>query len=82
MTRRQCEDYPCCGHELGCCPDYDEEGNQLNIICICGAVLPITSRHSICESCMNAGKEEMGGMDERGYSDFWPYRYMGENLDD
>ncbi len=26
-----CEDFPCCGHEPGCCPDFDESGRQLNM---------------------------------------------------
>lgn len=47
-----CEDFPACGHESGCCPDYDENGKQLNMVCVCGAKLPITSRFSICKSCM------------------------------
>lgn len=50
----KCEDYPCCGHESGCCPDYNKEiGKQLNIKCTCGATLPINSRYSICDSCLN-----------------------------
>lgn len=50
----RCEDYPCCGHELGCCPDYDPDtGRQLNMKCTCGAVLPVNNRYSICDSCMN-----------------------------
>jgi hypothetical protein len=48
----RCEDFPCCGHELGCCPDYDEAGMQTNMICVCGAKLPITRSFSICDSCM------------------------------
>lgn len=48
----RCEDFPCCGHEAGCCPDFDENGRQLNMVCVCGAKLPITSRYSICEGCM------------------------------
>ena len=59
-----CEDFPCCGHERGCCPDYDEAGRQLNMKCTCGATLPINSRYSICDSCLN-------GPDEDGYYD--PY---------
>jgi hypothetical protein len=50
-----CEDFPCCGHELGCCPDFNESGNQLNMICVCGAKLSLTSRYSICDSCMEDG---------------------------
>ena len=48
----RCEDYPCCGHELGCCPDYSESGQQLNMKCTCGASVPLNSRYSICEGCM------------------------------
>ena len=54
----RCEDFPCCGHELGCCPDFDESGRQLNMVCTCGAKLPLTSRYSICEGCMERGRDE------------------------
>lgn len=48
-----CEDFPCCGHEAGCCPDFDAEtGEQLNMICVCGAKLPIDAPYSICAGCM------------------------------
>lgn len=48
-----CEDFPCCGHEQGCCPDYNPEtGQQLNMKCTCGATLPITNRSSICDTCL------------------------------
>jgi hypothetical protein len=57
MTR--CEDWPCCGHETGCCPDYDESGSQMNMICTCGAVLPVNSRYSICQSCMNSDDDDI-----------------------
>lgn len=58
MSKR-CEDFPCCGHELGCCPDFDESGRQLNMKCVCGAIVPLTSRFSICEGCMDrAGEDE------------------------
>lgn len=58
-----CEDFPCCGHESGCCPDYDESGKQLNMKCVCGATVPLGSRYSICESCMNEGQEDDFGDD-------------------
>jgi hypothetical protein len=48
-----CEDYPCCGHESGCCPDYDESGRQINMRCTCGAVVPLNSRYSLCEDCLH-----------------------------
>lgn len=48
----RCEDFPACGHELGCCPDFDENGKQLNMICTCGAVLPPDNPYSICNACL------------------------------
>jgi len=48
----RCEDYPCCGHESGCCPDFDDNGKQVNMKCVCGATVDINSRSSMCESCL------------------------------
>lgn len=53
-----CEDFPCCGHENGCCPDFDESGNQLNMKCICGSTVPLNSPYSICHWCMWEGDRE------------------------
>lgn len=51
----RCEDFPCCGHESGCCPDFDADtGKQLNMKCVCGATLPLNARYSICEGCMDS----------------------------
>lgn len=47
-----CQDFPCCGHEAGCCPNYDESGRQTNMICVCGAELPVDNPVSICDSCL------------------------------
>lgn len=58
----RCEDFPCCGHELGCCPNYDEGGRQLDMVCTCGKRLPIDNGCSICDRCLRAGDE-----DERYY---------------
>jgi len=49
----RCEDFPCCGHENGCCPDFDESGQQLNMVCTCGAKLPVDNPVSICDGCLN-----------------------------
>lgn len=65
----RCEDFPCCGHEAGCCPDFDESGKQLNMKCTCGATLPIDSRFSICDSCLNDGEEEFGDNGEEEFDD-------------
>lgn len=48
----RCEDFPCCGHESGCCPDFDSAGRQLNMKCVCGATLPINNPVSICNACL------------------------------
>ena len=50
---RRCEDFPCCGHEQGCCPDFDASGKQLNMICTCGKELPIDNGSSICDDCLD-----------------------------
>ena len=54
-----CEDFPCCGHENGCCPSFDSEtGEQLDMKCVCGASLPLISRSSICKSCLRDPESE------------------------
>lgn len=54
-----CEDFPCCGHEMGCCPSFDPEtGQQLNMRCICGATLPVNAPSSICQGCLRREMEE------------------------
>lgn len=68
-----CEDFPCCGHELGCCPDYSDDGSQINMRCTCGAVLPIDNRYSICDGCMRDANDEVYAMydevDDEAYDD-------------
>lgn len=54
-----CEDFPCCGHEAGCCPDYDESGNQLNMVCVCGAKIPKNATYSLCNRCFKKGCESI-----------------------
>lgn len=54
----RCEDFPCCGHELGCCPDYDEAGRQLNMKCVCGATVPLGSRSSLCSTCLRRDPDD------------------------
>jgi hypothetical protein len=65
-----CEDFPCCGHEPGCCPDYDESGRQLNMVCTCGAKLPVNSRYSICNSCMSDGDDDYDDRDDYEDDDY------------
>ena len=72
----KCEDWPCCGHEPGCCPDFDEDGNQLNMVCVCGAKLPVDNRVSICDSCLNQERDHDRDADvyfdeDDDYDDDW-----------
>lgn len=63
----RCKDFPCCGHEPGCCPDFDDSGRQLNMVCVCGAKLPLSSRYSICPSCMRDDDEDMDFDEDDGF---------------
>lgn len=74
----RCEDFPCCGHEAGCCPDYDEGGRQLNMKCVCGATLPLSSRFSVCNSCMNRQAIEDGDYYYEGPDDFYDDEDYGD----
>ena len=59
----QCEDYPCCGHELGCCPDFDpQSGKQLNMKCVCGATVPLSSGSSMCRGCLSRSYDDSWGL--------------------
>ena len=68
----RCEDYPCCGHELGCCPDFDEDGNQLDMKCVCGASVPLNNHVSICNGCLRSNQNYYSpfGDDEEYYDDY------------
>ena len=52
LKESRCEDYPCCGHGEGGCPD--EDGS---FRCTCGAKLPKGSRYSICQRCLSRGSD-------------------------
>jgi NMD protein affecting ribosome stability and mRNA decay len=44
----RCEDYPCCGHESGDCPD-----SSGRMTCVeCGKRLPKAAVSSICNVCL------------------------------
>jgi hypothetical protein len=43
----RCEDYPCCGHEDGGCPNTDGSFNCAS----CGRKLPKNSPSAICVKC-------------------------------
>lgn len=58
----RCEDYPCCGHEAGDCPD--SEGRMK---CVeCGGKLPKNSPSSICPTCLR-GMERRIAMGEDAF---------------
>lgn len=76
----RCEDFPCCGHENGCCPDYDTSGKQLNMFCTCGAKLPVNARYSICDSCMRSPSDPYD--DPFGYEDEVPDEHLDHDLEE
>lgn len=43
----RCEDYPCCGHEPGGCPNEDGTFN----CCRCGRRLERNARSAMCAAC-------------------------------
>ena len=47
----RCEDYPCCDHGEGGCPDRDEKGRKTYKCVQCGASLPHDTTSSICIKC-------------------------------
>lgn len=81
----RCEDWPCCGHEAGCCPDYDPDtGEQLNMKCVCGATLPLNSRSSLCNTCLRRMAIEDGEFpdyDDEEYADDMDTDDMDESMD-
>lgn len=64
----RCEDYPACGHENGCCPRYSESGEQLDMVCVCGARLPVDNPVSICNACLRA-EDGWSDEDDSDYSE-------------
>jgi hypothetical protein len=48
----RCEDYPCCGHEPGDCPQIDSEGRERWTCVECGKLLPRNASSSICPKCL------------------------------
>jgi Zn-finger protein len=47
-----CEDYPCCGHELGDCPRIDKQGREHWRCVECGIELKLNTTSSICPKCL------------------------------
>ena len=67
----RCEDWPCCGHEVGCCPSRDPEtGEQIDMKCVCGASIPLWSSSSLCFSCLHSEDPDDGDDFEDEGDDF------------
>lgn len=77
----RCEDFPCCGHESGCCPSYDEDGNQIDMKCTCGASVPLNSRSSLCSTCLRGGSRYADSYED-DCDDDDDYRGMADPHDD
>jgi len=75
-----CEDFPCCGHEHGCCPDFGPDGQQLNMKCVCGAVLPINNPVSICDGCLH--DDDLDREENHRYRNRNRNRYDDDEFDD
>ena len=77
-----CEDYPACGHDI--CPPRWEGGGQAAVVCVCGALLPLNNRSSLCDSCLfpnrprQASQEELDNMSEEEYEDYMDDLMFGE----
>lgn len=57
-----CEDFPCCGHEAGFCPDFDPEtGEQLDMRCVCGASVVPLCRSLVPLRCARAARSVLSG---------------------
>lgn len=56
----QCEDYPCCGHEPGDCPD---EQGRFKCVC-CGKRMQKGETSSICSTCRNNPRKMRQLLDE------------------
>lgn len=59
MTR--CEDYPCCGHSNGECPNSDDTFN----CCQCGKKLKKDTTSSLCNRCIQRVRDDV--YSEDGY---------------
>lgn len=60
----RCEDYPCCGHEPGDCPD---SSGRMRCVGGCGRRLPKNATSSICRLCMRRAQARAANGE-----DMWP----------
>jgi hypothetical protein len=66
-------------HEAGCCPDFDENGNQLNMKCICGATIPLNAKSSICATCLRTDNDFDDDFDNEDMDTGYDDDYDGDN---
>lgn len=62
-----CEDFPCCGHGPGECPQTDRNGRPVYRCVDCGRPLRRSATSSICERCMRAAHRRFAETGE-----MWP----------
>lgn len=58
----RCEDYPCCGHEDGGCPNHDGSFNCAS----CGRKMPKNSPSAVCAKCHKRWERQRRTMGEDG----------------
>lgn len=66
----RCEDFPCCGHETGDCPDRDRSGRETYRCVECRGRLPRTARSSICAKCQRKASQYEARHGESYYDRF------------
>ena len=64
----RCEDFPCCGHEVGDCPTVDRHGNNRWTCVECGKRLSLKATSSICSKCQRRMTSRMYDYGDHDYS--------------
>lgn len=60
----RCEDYPCCGHEDGGCPNHDGSFNCAR----CGRKMPKNSPSAVCTKCHSVwNRQRFDDLDDPSY---------------
>lgn len=55
----RCEDFPCCGHEAGGCPQIDENGAERFHCARCSVLMAPKARSAVCEPCHSEWRRYM-----------------------
>lgn len=62
----RCEDFPCCGHAAGDCPD-----SQGRMTCVeCGRKLAKNASSSICPKCLKRMNSDPDYFERDSYQDY------------